>query len=324
MGKKIDKLTLVSLFKSVLRIRMVEEKIVQLYPEQEMRCPTHLCIGQEAVSAGVCHALKKTDYVFSSYRSHGAYIAKGGSIKKLFAELYGKTTGCSKGKGGSMHIAAKDVNFMGTSALVSGVIPIAAGAALASLMKKDEKVSVVFFGDGATEEGVFHETLNFAAMKKLPIVFICENNFYATHSHQMTRQAFDNIYKRTSIYKIPGSRVDGNDVLKVYKTAAKAINDARKGKGASLIEYRTYRWLEHVGCYYDYELGYRSKEELDKWMKRCPIKSCEDMLLKRKIITQKEIDAIKKDISREIKEAVDFAKNSPFPEPEEALRDVYK
>lgn len=324
MEKKIDKSTLVSLFKSVLKIRMVEEKIAQLYPKQEMRCPTHLCIGQEAVSAGVCQALKKTDYVFSSYRSHGAYIAKGGSIKKLFAELYGKATGCSKGKGGSMHIVAKDVNFMGTSALVSGVIPIAAGAALASLMKKDGKVSVVFFGDGATEEGVFHETLNFAAMKKLPVIFICENNFYATHSHQMTRQAFDNIYKRTSIYKIPGSRADGNNVVEVYKTASRAINDARKGKGASLIEYRTYRWLEHVGCYYDYDLGYRSKEELDRWMKRCPVKTFEDMLLKKKVIAQREIDNIKKDISEEIKSAVSFAKDSPFPGPEQALEGVYK
>lgn len=303
---------------------MTEEKIADLYPEQEMRCPTHLYIGQEAVSSGVCHALKKTDYVFSSYRSHGAYIAKGGSIKKLFAEIYGKVTGCSKGKGGSMHVIAKDVNFMGTSALVAGVIPIAAGAALASLMKKDGKVSVVFFGDGATEEGVFHETLNFAAMKKLPVVFICENNFYATHSHQMTRQAFDNIYKRSSIYNIPGIRVDGNDVLKVHETAANAIDNARKGKGATLIEYRTYRWLEHVGCYYDYELGYRSKEELDKWMKKCPIKTYEAMLLKKRIITQNTIDAMKKDIREEIEEAVSFAKTSPFPEPEEALKDVYK
>lgn len=321
---KLDKKTFISLLRLMLRIRMTEEKIADLYPEQEMRCPTHLYIGQEAVSSGVCHALKKTDYVFSSYRSHGAYIAKGGSIKKLFAEIYGKVTGCSKGKGGSMHIIAKDVNFMGTSALVAGVIPIAAGAALASLMKKDGKVSVVFFGDGATEEGVFHETLNFAAMKKLPVVFICENNFYATHSHQMTRQAFDNIYKRSSIYNIPGIRVDGNDVLKVHETAANAIDNARKGKGATLIEYRTYRWLEHVGCYYDYELGYRSKEELDKWMKKCPIKTYEAMLLKKRIITQNTIDAMKKDIREEIEEAVSFAKTSPFPEPEEALKDVYK
>lgn len=324
MDMKLDKKTLISLFKTLLRIRMVEEKIVQVYPEQEMRCPTHLCVGQEAVSAGVCHALKNTDYVFSSYRSHGAYIAKGGSVKKLFAELYGKSTGCSRGKGGSMHVIAKDVNFMGTSALVSGVIPIAAGAAFASLMKKDKRVSVVFFGDGATEEGVFHETLNFAAMKKLPMVFICENNFYATHSHQLTRQAFDNIYKRTSIYKIPGSRADGNNVAEVYRTASKAIENARNGKGASLIEYRTYRWLEHVGCYYDYGLGYRSKQELDKWMKKCPVKTFEAALLKKKIITRETIDKIKKNISEEIKEAMIFAKDSPFPEQEQALEDVYK
>ena len=161
-------------------------------------------------------------------------------------------------------------------------------------------------------------------MKKLPLVFICENNFYATHSYQLTRQAFDNIYKRSSIYKIPGIRVDGNDVLKVYKTASKSIDDARKGKGPSLIEYRTYRWLEHVGCYYDYELGYRSKEDLDKWMKRCPVKTYEAILLKKKIITQVGIDIIKKDISEEIEEAVAFAKNSPFPVPEEALEDIYR
>lgn len=324
MEKRLDRKTLISLLRLMLRIRMVEERIAQLYPEQEMRCPTHLYIGQEAVSSGVCQAMKKTDYVFSSYRSHGAYIAKGGSTKKLFAELYGKITGCSKGKGGSMHIVSKEANFMGTSALVAGVIPIAAGSALASLMKKDKSVSVVFFGDGATEEGVFHETLNFSAMKKLPVVFICENNFYATHSHQLTRQAFDNIYERSRIYKIPGIRIDGNNVLEIYRTAVKAIENARKGKGPTLIECRTYRWLEHVGCYYDYDVGYRSKEEVEMWMKRCPIKTYEDMLLKKKIITKELADKMRHDITKEIKEAVDFAKNSPFPEPIEALKDVYR
>lgn len=322
--KKMDNDTCISLLKKMLKIRMVEEKIVELYPEQEMRCPTHLYIGQEAVSAGVCQNLKKSDYVFSSYRSHGAYIAKGGSIRELFAELYGKKTGCSKGKGGSMHIISKNVNFMGTSALVAGVIPIAAGSALASSMKKDKKVSVVFFGDGATEEGTFHETLNFAALKKLPVVFICENNFYATHSHQLVRQVRDNIYQRSKIYGIPGIRIDGNDVVKVYNISKIAIENARKCKGPTLIECRTYRWLEHVGPYYDYDLGYRSKKELNQWMKRCPLKLFENRLLRGGMTDASFINSLKKQIKEEVDEAASFGKQSPFPEEEQAYADVYK
>lgn len=303
---------------------MTEEKIAELYADQEMRCPVHLYIGQEAISAGVCQALKRRDYVFSSYRSHGAYISKGGSIRELFAEIYGKKTGCSKGKGGSMHIASKDVNFMGTSALVAGVIPIAAGTALASFLKRDKRVSVVFFGDGATEEGVFHETLNFSALKKLPIVFICENNFYATHSHQMMRQARDNIYQRSEIYGIPGLRIDGNDVLEVYKSSKTAIENAHSGKGPTLIECRTYRWLEHVGPYYDYDLGYRSKSELDRWMKRCPLRLFENRLLKEGLATASTISNLKDRIKKEVDEAASFAKESPFPEEEQAYKEVYK
>lgn len=320
----IDKKIYLSLFRLMLKIRMVEEKIVELYPEQEMRCPTHLYIGQEAVSSGVCQNLRDKDYVFSSYRSHGAYIAKGGSVKKLFAELYGKKTGCSKGKGGSMHVVSKETNFMGTSAMVGGVIPIAAGTAFASLMKKEKKVSVVFFGDGACEEGVFHETLNFAALKKLPIVFVCENNFYATHSHQLIRQAVDNIYKRSRIYNIPGIRIDGNNILEVFKVSKTAIENARNGKGSTLIECRTYRWLEHVGPYSDYDLGYRTKGELRKWMDRCPIKNFENALIKKKIIKTHEIDRIKTGFQKEIEKAVIFAKNSPYPEDKEAYSDVYE
>lgn len=322
--KKINTDIYLSLLTNMLRIRKVEEKIAELYPEQQMRCPTHLCIGQEAISAGACQALDRTDYVFSSYRSHGAYIAKGGSIRELFAELYGKKSGCSKGKGGSMHIGSKNVNFMGTSALVAGVIPIAAGSALASLMKKDKRVSVVFFGDGATEEGVFHETLNFSALKKLPVIFICENNFYATHSHQLTRQVRDNIYQRPKIYGIPGLRLDGNNVAEVYTKAKIAIENARKGKGPALLECRTYRWLEHVGPYYDYNLGYRTKKELKRWMQRCPIKLFEDRLIRRGIINASTVNHLKKQIRKEVDEAADFGKQSLFPADEEAYANVYE
>ncbi|MBU1148401.1 MAG: thiamine pyrophosphate-dependent dehydrogenase E1 component subunit alpha [Candidatus Omnitrophica bacterium] len=320
----MDSKTYISLLKKMLRIRMVEEKIVELYPEQEMRCPTHLYIGQEAVSSGVCQNLRKSDYVFSSYRSHGAYIAKGGSVKELFAELYGKKTGCSKGKGGSMHIVSKDVNFMGTSALVGGVMPIAAGTALASSIKKDKKISVVFFGDGACEEGVFHETLNFAALKKLPVIFICENNFYATQTHQSTRQSVDNIHKRAKIYNMPGVRVNGNNVLEVFKVSKGFIENARRGKGPALVECRTYRWLEHVGPYFDYELGYRSKAELDKWMQKCPLKTYENMLIRKKIISKRALRGVRARIEEEIQEAVCFAKNSPFPDDKEIHKGVYK
>ncbi|MBU1061328.1 MAG: thiamine pyrophosphate-dependent dehydrogenase E1 component subunit alpha [Candidatus Omnitrophica bacterium] len=320
----MDRDTRISLLLSMLRIRMVEEKIVELYPEQEMRCPTHLYIGQEAVSAGVCQNLKKRDYLFSSYRSHGAYIAKGGSIKELFAELYGKKTGCSKGKGGSMHIISKEVNFMGTSALVGGVIPIAAGTALASSMKREKRVSVVFFGDGACEEGVFQETLNFAALKKLPVVFMCENNFYATNSHQLTRQAVDNIYKRSEIYNIPGFRIDGNNVLEVFKVSKRAVENARNNRGPSLIECRTYRWLEHVGPYFDYDLGYRSKAELDKWIKKCPLTTYESVLLKKGVIRRSALDKMKEKLRREIEDAVSFAKKSPFPSVKDTHKDVYE
>ena len=320
---RIDRRVCISLFRKMLKIRMTEDRIAELYPEQEMRCPTHLYTGQEAVSSGVCENLKREDYLFSSYRSHGAYLAKGGSIRKLMAELYGKKTGCSKGRGGSMHIVSKEVNFMGTSAMVGGVIPIAAGTALASSMRGEKSVSVVFFGDGACEEGVFHETLNFSALKRLPVIFICENNFYATHSHQAQRQALDNIYERSKIYGIPGVRIDGNNILEVFEVSKRFIGDARRGKGPALIECRTYRWLEHVGPCFDYELGYRSKAELDMWMDRCPVAVYEYALLQERIITRQSLDAIKKEIMQEIDRAVTFAKASPFPSDAEIYEDVY-
>jgi len=320
----IEKETSVSLLTKMLKIRMAEEKIAELYSEQEMRCPTHLYIGQEAVSAGVCHALEKKDYVFSSYRSHGAYIAKGGGLKELFAEIYGKETGCSRGKGGSMHIVSRDVNFMGTSALVGGVIPIAAGTAFGSLIKRDERVTVVFFGDGAVEEGVFHETLNFAALKGLPVVFVCENNLYATQSHLLTRQKSDNIYQRSAIYNIPGIRVNGNDVSEVFHAAETAVKNARVKRIPALIECMTYRWLEHVGPYPDNDLGYRKTEEVEKWIRKCPVKLFENKLLEKGVITYPDIESIKNTMRKDIEEAVSYAKNSSFPNEKEAYKDVYR
>jgi len=307
----------------MLRIRRMEEKIAELYSEQEMRCPTHLYIGQEAIAVGVCANLRREDYVFGTYRGHGHYLAKGGDMKKLVAELYGKATGCAKGKGGSMHLVAPEVNFMGCSALVGGGMPMAAGAALAALMRHTNQIAVSFIGDGAVEEGVFHETLNFASLRKLPVVFVCENNFYAVHAHQSARQPGDNIYKRAAGYLVPGMRVDGNDVVEVYRAAREAVQRARTCEGPTLIECRTYRWLEHVGPYFDWDLGYRTREELEEWIVKCPLKRFENLLRESNMLSDAEQSALIAGIDREIAEAFRFAKNSPFPDPDELELDVY-
>ena len=313
----------VALYRTMLRIRGVEEKIAALYPQQEMRCPCHLYVGQEAVAAGVCAALSKDDYIVGSYRSHGIYLAKGGDLKALLAELYGKETGVSRGRSGSMQLFAPEVGFLCTSAIVGGPVPIGVGAALAAKLRKESRVSVAFFGDGATEEGVFHESMNFASLKRLPVVFVCENNFYATYSHQSARQCADNIFERASSYKMPGFRIDGNTVLEVYETTQKAVERARGGGGPTLIECRTYRWLEHVGPYPDTDLGYRSEEELKEWMSRCPIKTFESRLLKEKILTASTVEQFSAALKKEVDEAVVFAQKSPFPAPEKVGEGVY-
>ena len=310
-------------YHTMLRIRMVEEKIAELYPKQEMKCPCHLYIGQEAVAAGVCANLNREDYLFGTYRGHGLYLAKGGNLKALFAELYGKETGVTKGRGGSMQLIAPEVGFLCASAIVGGTIPMAVGAALAATFHRRGQVSCVVFGDGATEEGVFHESLNFASLKRLPVVFVCENNFYATYSHQSARQCADNIYERAQPYQMPGIRIDGNNVLAVYETMGQAVVRARGGEGPTLIEFRTYRWLEHVGPYQDTHLGYRSEEEVKEWMERCPIKALENRLLEEKVLSLQKIQQWRAGLEKEIEEAVTFAKESPFPSVETLEEGVY-
>ena len=306
----------------MLRIRLVEEKIAELYPEQEMRCPVHLCIGQEAVPAGVSAHLKPSDYVMSAHRSHGHYLAKGGDLKAMFAELYGKASGCAHGKGGSMHLVDPSRAMMGSSALVGGTIPLAAGAALASQFQKKNHVAVAFFGDAATEEGIFQESLNFAALKKLPVLFVCENNFLATHTPLSERQAVDNIWERGKIYGVPGFRIDGTSAVEVYQTATEAVKRARRGEGPTLLECQAYRWREHVGPQFDYDLGYRTKEELDDWVRRCPIVRMEKIFKEKTLFSEPELQKLRREIEAQIEEAVAFAKASPFPEPSELLTAV--
>jgi len=322
-GKGISPQTLRALYITMLRIRRVEERLVELYHEQEMRCPTHFHIGQEAVSAGVCTCLRNDDVLFCSHRSHAPYIAKGGDLNGLVAEMYGKVTGCCKGKAGSQHLMAPEVGLLGTSAIVGGTLPMAVGAALAFSMRREKKIAAAIFGDGGVEEGIFQESLNFAALRRLPVVFICENNLYATHSHISARQAKDNIFRRGEIFGITGYRTDGNDVLQVYRACRQAVERARRGGGPTLIECRTYRWLEHVGPCDDCDLGYRTREELERWKRRCPVKLFEEVLLRKGVISQQQIKDISSSIDREIEEAVRFAKGSPYPSEDELMKDIF-
>lgn len=321
----IAPVTLKALYTTMLRIRRFEERVAELLaPNPEIICPVHLYIGQEAVAAGVCASLRQDDYVFSTHRSHGHYIARGGDIKALMAELYGKETGCSRGRGGSMHVASPDIGLLGSSAIVAGTIPLAVGTALAFSMKKQDTVSVAFFGDGATNEGVFYESLNFASLKKLPVIFVCENNLYSTHMPIATCLADTRIHKKAGIFNMPGIRIDGNNAIEVFKKARKAIENARYGKGPTLIECMTYRWRGHVGPNYDLDKGLRSKEELDSWVDRCPIKTLEEFLLDHNILSEPEKTRIGEGIDKEVENALIFARESPYPDENGLLDNVFK
>jgi len=314
MNRKILK----NLYITMLRIRKTQEKIAEIYPQvpRRIQCPVHLYTGEEAIAAGVCANLRPDDYLFSFYRGHGHYLAKGGDLKALFAELYGKATGCSKGRGGSMHLVDFKNGFMGTSAIVGGSIALAVGAALAFKMRGENRVAVSFFGDGACEEGVWHESMNFASLKKLSVLFVCENNFYAVKSRISARQPLDNIFIRARNYGMRSVRVDGNDALRVFKVSRKAIKELRNGKGPFFIEAKTYRWRQHVeNTFFSQDiLEDRPKKEVEGWMEKCPIKSFEKFLLKEKIFEKSDLEKIDRQIDEEIDEAVKLAEESPFPE----------
>lgn len=315
--------TLKSLYGKMLRIRRIEEAIADAYPENNMRCPVHLSIGQEAVPVGICEQLGVRDRIYSTHRCHAHYLAKGGGLCEMIAELYGKTTGCCKGRGGSMHLVQRSIGMMGSSAIVAGSIPLAVGSALALVKEKTNLVSVAFFGDGATEEGIFYESLNFAALKKLPIIFACENNLYATYSHQNMRQAETDITKRGHAFGINAEPIDGNNVEEVYEKSSKAILRARKGEGPSLLVFQTYRWRDHVGPQFDYDLGYRTKKELDAWIEKCPISQAEKKLKTFGYLTEEEKASFENEIQQEIKFAFKFAQDSPFPNISEIHENIY-
>ena len=320
----ISKEVLRELYGMMLKIQKVELKVDELYHEDEMKTPVHLCLGQEAVAAGVCIHLNAYDYVFSAHRGHGHYIAKGGDVKAMIAELYNRETGCSRGRGGSMHLIDTSVGLLGTSSIVGGCIPIATGAALGSVLRKDNCVSVAFFGDAAVEEGVIYESINFAMLKRLPVVYICENNFYSVFSHLSKRQAKDDIYRRFGGLSIPGYQVQGNNVIEVYRIAKKAIDDARSGGGPSFMECRTYRLRDHHGTGSGVDIGYRTQEEVDEWAAKCPVRNFERFLVEQNIMTISEREELAAAIDQEVEEAFKFAKASPLPDEDDVLEYLYQ
>jgi pyruvate dehydrogenase E1 component alpha subunit len=310
------------LLKLMLEIRLFEEKIIEAYPAQEMKTPVHLYVGQEAVAAGVCANLEAQDYVFTTHRNHGHLLAKGADMAPLVAELYGKAGGCCGGKGGSMHLLDAAANCPGASAIVGGAIALATGAGLAIKLRGEKKISTAFFGDGAADEGIFQESLNFAALKKLPVFFVCENNFYATNSNQKARQPKSDISARAKALGIPAEYPDGNDVEAVYLASRRAAKHIRSGKGPFFIQCDTYRWKGHVGPDCDFAKGCRPKAELDKWMKRCPVKTYLRRLEKAGV-ADSAVEHIKAGIRARIEAAWEFARKSPYPAPESLLEDVY-
>ena len=292
----------------MLRIRLVEESIADKYSEQKMRCPTHLSIGQEAIAVGVCANLTSQDQVLSTHRAHAHYLAKGGCLNSMMAEIYGKASGCSKGMGGSMHLIDTSVGFMGSTAIVGNTIPVAVGLALEKKLTRKKSIACVFFGDGATEEGAFYESVNFAIIHSLPILFICENNLYSVYSGLEVRQPVDRkIYKMVSALGISAQHGNGNDVEEVARKVKHAKTMILKSGGPQFLEFDTYRWREHCGPNFDNNIGYREESEFLKWKKKDPLKNFYSEN------SQKYIDRKIDTISREIDDAHQFADDSKFP-----------
>jgi pyruvate dehydrogenase E1 component alpha subunit len=312
------------LYRQMFRIRRVEELIAELYPQQQMRCPVHLCIGQEATAVGVCAELGANDPIFSTHRSHGHYLARGGSLPALLAELYGRSAGCSLGKGGSMHLVDLSAHFIGAAPILGATIALAVGAAFAAVMQGRREVTVAFFGDAAIEEGVFSESANFAALKRLPVVLVCENNQLSTCSPLSVRQpAGRTICDLARGLGLSVHSGDGNDVLEVARLARQAIEQARAGAGPSLLELHTYRWREHCGPNYDFNLGYRSEAEVEEWKTRCPLRRLQQHMIQQRVWNEERMKRMERDVEEEIRQAFLVAQKSPFPPASALLEHEY-
>ena len=308
------------MYRKMLEIRLFEEKVFDLYGQNLVPGTIHLYAGEEAVAVGVCSNLNVDDYITSTHRGHGHCIAKGADLRRTMAEILGKKTGYCKGKGGSMHIADFAVGMLGATAVVGAGLPIAVGAGLSAKLRKTSQVVACFFGEGASNQGTFHESINMASVWALPVVFVCENNLYAMGTRQSRIMSIQNVADRAAAYGIPGVIVDGNDVLMVYEAARTAVERARAGKGPTLIECKTYR---HKGHSRVDSAKYRPKEEVEEWLGKDPIKRFRQAMLGNGTLTQTELEHVETEVADEVADAVKFALNSPYPEGKEALENVY-
>lgn len=317
---ELTKGKIVDMYRTMKLIRDFEANASRLFAEGKIPGFVHLYIGEEAIATGVCAGLNDDDYITSTHRGHGHIIAKGGDIKYMMAELYGKATGYCKGKGGSMHIADANKGILGANGIVGAGHNIAVGAGLSAKYRGTDQVCVCFFGDGSTNQGTFHEAMNLASIWKLPVIFVCENNLYGISMHQSKHQAIQDVADRAVAYNVPGVIVDGNDVFAVYEAATEAVVRARAGQGPTLIECKTYR---HQGHFEGDPAIYKSSDEVSEWMAKDPIPRMVSYLLDSNILTEKEIEGIDEEISKELEEAIKFAEESPLPSLESIVEDIY-
>ena len=307
------------------RIRDVEEEIARRYPSGKMRCPTHLSIGQEGTPSALSLLINDLDLAVSTHRSHAHYLAKGGCLKAMLAEIYGKQGGCSGGKGGSMHLVDESVGFKGSTAIVGNTIPIGVGLGLAIKLRKQSRVAVVYLGDGATEEGVFYEAANFAVLQGLPVLFVCENNLYSVYSSKSVRQPQKRqLHELAAAIGLKSAKTDGNNLLSAYKHLATAVDSIRNGDGPWFVELDTYRWREHCGPHYDNDLGYRTEAEFQSWKEKDPVVAFEQYLLSEAGWEKEQLEAVRSEQMEEILAAFDYAESQPFPEADRAYANLYR
>jgi pyruvate dehydrogenase E1 component alpha subunit len=316
----IEKDKLLQMYTNMLTIRRFEEEVAKLFAAGKIPGFVHLYIGEEAIATGVCAHLRDDDFITSTHRGHGHLISKGGDLKLMMAELFGKRTGYCKGKGGSMHIADVDLGILGANGIVGGGPPIAAGAALSAQYRGTDQVVACFFGDGAANQGTFHEGLNMASIWKLPVIFVCENNHYGISFHQSKSMNVADVADRAASYNVPGAAIDGNDVIAVYEAAEAAVERARAGEGPTLIECKTYRWKGH---FEGDPMVYRTDEEFKGWQAKDPLPRFKSRLMEMGILTEEKIQQVDDAIAKMVEKAIQFAEESPFPAPEEITDDVY-
>ena len=320
----LNKKQLEEMYLRMCRIRYFEEAVIEIHSSGELIGPAHPYIGEEAVAVGACAALRDHDRIAGNHRSHGHPIAKGGDVKKAMAEILGKTGGFCKGKGGSMHLADFSIGILGESGIVASSVPIATGAALASKLSKQDFVSLVFFGDGASNQGACHESMNMAALWDLPVIFMCENNGYAITTSYKNSVSVDHVSDRASAYGMPGVLVDGQDAIAVWEATNEAVLRARAGEGPTLIEAMTYRYEDHsLGLDRIRKSEYRTQGEVEEAMKRDPLSIHRAAMTSHGFATAEECDRIEATVKLEIEEAVEFARNSPFPEPDDLYDDMW-